>query len=62
MGHLPSWEEAKVVGQDREYKDMADMYDAGHGKYAEETTALPKPSTAQLPNTPEPFSNGGRIR
>ena len=56
MGHLPNWQEADVVGVDREYKDMTDMYDDGHGCYEESDAGKPKRDTGALPLTPDPFA------
>jgi len=57
MGHMENWKEAEVVGQDKEYKDMTEMYDAEHGTYQMDDSGKAKVS-APLPNTPEITKEG----
>jgi hypothetical protein len=54
MSHLPACKEAAVVGQgkDKEYKDMIDMFDAGHGKYREQEEGKPTDTAKPVPVTP----------
>jgi hypothetical protein len=55
MSHQPNWQEANVVGQDKQYKDFTEMHDAGHGKYQEQKAGEPKPTTT-LPAEPSPIT------
>lgn len=57
MSHLPNWQEAEQVGQDKQYKDFTEMHDAGHGCHKDPvigTTTKPEPK--ELPLTPSPFT------
>lgn len=46
------------IGQDRQYQNPADAYDAVHGKYADPIYGIPTESklpTAQMPMAPAPM-------
>lgn len=53
--------DTKSVGQDQQYKDFTDKYDAEHGEYADSAKDLPDnvryPSGGQAPD-PNPFKLG----
>lgn len=57
---IPSSDAAQSVGQDRQYKDMTEKYDAEHGKYNHniqgETPNLP--NAGQAGQDPSPYKIG----
>ena len=56
---MPTQNEAEGVGQDGQYKDVVDKYDAEHGKYKDNVPQPPPiPTIPMAGPDPSPFKLG----